>query len=74
MSSGDAGETTSTDTVVSNVISGIQQHNVSIVLQHDIKSFSVDAVEKIIQWGLENGYSFLPLHYDSPAAHHHINN
>lgn len=74
VASGDAGETTDTETVVSNVISGIQQHSVSIVLQHDIKSFSVDAVEEIIQWGLENGYTFLPLHYDSPAAHHHINN
>ena len=74
VASGDAGETTETETVVSNVISGIKQHKVSIVLQHDIKSFSVDAVEEIIQWGLENGYSFLPLHYNSPAAHHHINN
>ena len=74
VSSGDAGETTSTEQVVENVISGIQKHNVSIVLQHDIKSFSVDAVEEIIQWGLDNGYTFLPLHYDSPAAHHHINN
>lgn len=74
VSSGDAGETTSTEQVVENVISGIQNHNVSIVLQHDIKSFSVDAVDEIIQWGLDNGYTFLPLHYDSPAAHHHINN
>ena len=31
-------------------------------------------VEEIIQWGLENGYCFLPLHYNSPTAHHHINN
>lgn len=74
VASGDAGETTDTETVVSNVISGIKQHKVSIVLQHDIKSFSVDAVEEIIQWGLENGYCFLPLHYNSPTAHHHINN
>ena len=74
VSSGDAGETTSTDQVVENVISGIQSHNVSVVLQHDIKAFSVDAVEKIIQWGLNNGYTFLPLNFDSPPAHHHINN
>ncbi len=74
VSSGDAGETTDTDTVVANVIAGVQKQNVSVVLQHDIKSFSVDAVERIIQWGLENGYTFLPLSYDSPPAHHHINN
>ena len=74
VSSGDAGETTSTDKVVENVISGIKSHNVSVVLQHDIKEFSVEAVEKIIQWGLDNGYTFLPLNYNSPPAHHHINN
>lgn len=74
VSSGDAGETTSTDQVAENVIAGIQKHNVSVVLQHDIKDFSVDAVEKIIQWGLDNGYTFLPLNYNSPPAHHHINN
>ncbi len=74
VSSGDAGETTSTDKVVENVINGIKSHNVSVVLQHDIKEFSVAAVEKIIQWGLDNGYTFLPLNYNSPPAHHHINN
>ena len=74
VSSGDAGETTDTQQVVDNVISGIQKHNVSVVLQHDIKQFSVNAVEQIIQWGLDNGYTFLPLNYNSPPAHHHINN
>ena len=74
VSSGDAGETTSTNKVVENVINGIKSHNVSVVLQHDIKEFSVAAVEKIIQWGLDNGYTFLPLNYNSPPAHHHINN
>lgn len=74
VSSGDAGETTSTDKVFENVISGIQSHNVSIVLQHDIKGFSVAAVERIIVWGLANGYTFLPLDATSPTAHHRINN
>ncbi len=74
VSSGDAGETTDTETVYQNVIQGVQQHNVSIVLQHDIKEFSVNAVEKIISWGLENGYTFLPLDATSPTAHHRVNN
>ena len=51
VTSGDAGETTNTSVVVQNVISGIQQHDVSIVLQHDIKGFSVNAVEQIIRVG-----------------------
>ncbi len=45
-----------------------------IVLQHDTKSFSIDAVDDIILWGLENGYVFMPLDEDSPKAHHGINN
>lgn len=72
--SGDAGETTDTSVVVQNVISGMQKHKVSVVLQHDIKGFSVDAVEEIIQWGLANGYKFLPLDSTSPMVHHGVNN
>lgn len=72
--SGDAGETTDTETVAQNVIDGVSGRRVSIVLQHDIKSFSVDAVEKIIVWGLSNDYTFLPLTPESPTAHHGINN
>lgn len=72
--SGDAGETTDTDVVIQNVIDGIQQHDTSIVLQHDIKEFSVNAVESILAWGIQNGYTFLPLTSSSPTAHHGVNN
>lgn len=74
VSSGDAGGTTSTEQVYKNVINGVKNRKYSIVLQHDIKGFSVNAVEKIIQWGLEHGYTFLPLTEDSPGAHFKINN
>ena len=74
VSSGDAGLTTDTDVVYQNVIDGIKGRNVSIVLQHDSKGYSVDAVERIIQWGLANGYTFLPLTPSSPKAHHRLNN
>lgn len=74
VSSGDAGRATETEQVVENVINGIKKHNISVVLQHDPKSFSVDAVEEIIIWGLENGYTFLPLTHDSPTCHHSVAN
>ena len=74
VSSGDAGETTSTDAVYQNVINGMKSHNVSVVLQHDIKNFSVNAVERIIQWGLANGYTFLPLTPSTEDVHHGVNN
>ena len=74
VTSGDAGETTSKDQVVKNVINGIKSQGTAVVLQHDIKSFSVNAVEEIIQWGLENGYTFKACDMSSPTCHHGINN
>lgn len=68
VTSGDAGETTDTEQIFLNIIGGIQNRNVSIVLQHDIKQYSVNAVEKVIQWCLKNGYRFLPLSMDSPVC------
>ena len=73
VTSGDAGETTETNQVYWNVINNCTS-NVSVVLQHDIKGFSVDAVERIIVWGLNNGYQFLPLEESSYGAHHRLNN
>lgn len=74
VSSGDAGGAKNKDEVANNVINGIKRNNVSIVLQHDIVSFSVDAVEKIIVWGLANGYTFLPMNESTPMYHHKPNN
>ena len=56
VSSGDAGGTEITSEVVQNVISGVKKHDVSVVLQHDIKNFSVNAVEEIIKNQEECGY------------------
>ena len=73
VTSGDAGETTSTDVIVENVTSQLKEGS-SIVLQHDIKGFSVAAVERIIQYGLNNGYTFMKLDTTSPTSHHPVNN
>ena len=70
----DAGGAKSVDEVCTNVISGIRRQDISVVLQHDIYAFSVGAVEEIILWGLENGYTFLPLEMDSPVMEHTVRN
>ncbi len=67
--SGDAGGTTSSEGVYKNVINGVKKHDVSIVLQHDMTSYSVEAVDKIIFWGLEHGYTFLPMSESTPMVH-----
>lgn len=74
VSSGDAGATKSTKTVYNNVTTGITGKKVSVVLQHDSKDYSIDAVESIIKWGLANGYTFRTLDATSFTAHHRINN
>ncbi len=72
--SNDAGGAKTATEVFKNVISGVQEQSHSVVLQHDTQGFSVDAVERIIQWGLANGYTFLPLEPTSPKAHHNVRN
>ena len=74
VTSQDAGGTTSTSQIVQNVITGISKRNVSIVLQHDIYKYSVDAVEEIICWGLANGYKFLPMDESTPMIHQTVYN
>lgn len=74
VSSGDAGGTKITEEVYNNVITGVSKYNVSVVLQHDIQGFSVEAVERILIWGIQNGYSFQALTPNSPACHHKVNN
>ena len=74
VSSGDAGGTSDTEQVVENIINGCSGRRVSVVLQHDSKDFSVAAVERVIVWGLTNGYTFAALDETSPAAHHPVAN
>ena len=73
VSSGDAGATTSSDKVYSNVVNHLKS-DVSVVLQHDTKSYSVNAVERIIKYGIENGFTFKALDENSFGAHHGVNN
>ena len=74
VASGDAGETSDTQEIIDNIVGGCAGRSWSIVLQHDIKDYSVAAVEQVIIWGKNNGYSFRALDLTSPEAHHGINN
>ena len=72
--SDDAGHAKTAEQVAANVISGVKGKRKAIVLQHDVKDYSVAAVEKILKWGIKNGYNFLALTEDSYEAHHGVNN
>ena len=72
--SNDSGGAKTADWVFRNVVNGIGNRQNSIVLQHDVKGFSVDAVERIIQWGLASGYTFAALDLNSPECEHGVYN
>ena len=74
ISSGDAGGITTADGVYNTVVNGLVGDGDMVVLQHDIKKYSVDAVERIIKYGLDNGWRFDKLTAESFTAHHGINN
>ena len=73
--SGDAlGGAKSSYEVVNNVAAGCSEHTVCVVLQHDSKGFSVDAVASIINWGRNHGYTFKALDESCYGAHHGLAN
>ena len=56
--SGDAGELYDADAVANNVIRQLRKDRVNMILMHDIKPYTRDAIDKIIKFGKENGYVF----------------
>ena len=60
--------------VAQNVINGIGNKQQVVILQHDTFGYSVDAVEQILIWGLQNGYTFQALTPNSPVCHHNVRN
>ncbi len=45
-----------------------------IILCHDIKPYTVDAIREFIPWALKNGYHFEVLTADGYTVHHTVNN
>ena len=70
----DAGGATTAEEVYHNVIEGCRTREFSVVLMHDIWSYTVDAIEDILIWGQENGYTFEAMNTDTRAIHHTVKN
>ncbi len=70
----DAGGALTVEEVYYNVCTACSTRKTCVVLQHDIKGYSVEAVEYIIRWGLANGYRFEALTVSSPGMHHGTRN
>ena len=74
ISSGDAGETTSASGVYNNVIRSLRKNKANMILMHDIKPYTRDALRNIIKYGKNNGYTFAKITMSTPMITHHVNN
>lgn len=71
--SDDAGRANSPEAVYNNVVSRLKDGE-NVVLQHDVKPYSVEAVAQIIEYGLNNNYYFDAITMETPVVHHSVNN
>lgn len=62
------------DSIAAQIIQGMQTHNSAVVLCHDIHPETVEAMETVLSWGQQNGYTFAALSPDSYPAHHTVKN
>ena len=73
ISSGDAGETTDPNVEYANVVNTLSKSRGNVVLMHDIKKHTSEAIESIVKYGIDNGYTFDVLN-NSIVCHQPINN
>ncbi len=76
VSSGDAGEAITAEQVYNNVTSRLSKSKQNIVLLHDYagNTKTLDALERIIDFGLQNGYAFSKITQSTPMVTHTPNN
>ena len=74
--SDDAGSAKTSDEVYSNVTSHLSKDKANVVLMHDFanNTKTIGALERIIDYGLENGYTFEAITPDTQMVTHTTNN
>ena len=71
---GDGGGLNDTPQLTQNIINGISNTDISVVLCHDSHTATVRAIEDVLIWGEQNGYVFLPLGKGVTTSHHTVAN
>lgn len=75
VSSGDAaGGRPTASMIYDNVVSNLSKNRVNMVLMHDIKTYTRDALRDIIRYGKENGYVFDKITQDTEMITQRVNN
>jgi len=75
LSSGDAaGGRPSPEQIRDNVIGSLRKDRVNMVLMHDIKPYTRDALRDIIRYGKDNGYNFDKITMSTEMVTQRVNN
>ena len=75
VSSGDAaGGSPSSSDIYNNVVSSLRKDRVNMVLMHDIKTYTRDALRDIIHYGKNNGYTFEKITMGTEMIRQRVNN
>lgn len=77
--SNDAGGATTADEVYRNITGSVealdrQGYDVMVVLCHDTHNYTVDAMDRVLTWFEENGYTLMALQKGITVCHHGIAN
>ena len=72
--SNDASTSKNKQAVYNNVTKNLSKNRGNVVLMHDIKTQTRDALRDIIKYGKENGYTFEKIDMDTYMVRQHINN
>lgn len=73
ISSGDSGGTTDPNVEYNNVVNSLSKSRGNVILMHDIKYHTSQAIDSIVKYGIDNGYTFDVLN-TSIVCHQKINN
>lgn len=75
ISSGDAAGGSPTPTQIrNNVVNSLRKDRINMVLMHDIKTYTRDALRDIIKFGKDNGYTFEKITMDTTMVKQRVNN
>lgn len=75
LSSGDAaGGTPTADDIYNNVVNSLRKDRMNMVLMHDIKPYTRDALKRIIEYGKANGYYFEKITMETEMVTQRVNN
>ena len=72
--SDDAGSAKTSSVVYNNVVKLLSKSKSNMILMHDIKPQTRDALRNIIKYGKNNGYTFAKITMSTPMITHHVNN